>query len=152
MRTHQTSLFVALVAAFCLVAGVTAAAPETDRGRDGRTGPAKTVTTPSGLQYIDHVVGAGATASNGNTVRIHYVGTLKDGTKFDSTHDRQRPFEFKLGAKRVIKGFDEGVLGMKVGGKRRVTIPPHLGYGKRARGKIPANAVLIFELELLAIL
>jgi len=115
-------------------------------------GDTKMVTTKSGLKYIDEKVGDGQEAKPGDTVSVHYTGTLKDGTKFDSSRDRGQPFEFKLGAGRVIKGWDEGVAGMKVGGKRKLIIPPELGYGARgAGGVIPPNAELTFEVELLGI-
>lgn len=99
----------------------------------------------------DVVVGTGVEAKNGDTLVVHYVGTLPDGTKFDSSYDRGQPFEFALGAGRVIKGWDLGLLGMRVGGKRNLTIPPELGYGANSVGKIPANATLKFEVELLEI-
>ena len=108
------------------------------------------VTTSSGLQYIDLKIGAGATALAGQNVSVHYTGWLENGKKFDSSVDRGQPFSFPLGAGRVIKGWDEGVQGMKVGGKRKLTIPSNLGYGARgAGGAIPPNATLIFEVELL---
>jgi FKBP-type peptidyl-prolyl cis-trans isomerase len=111
-----------------------------------------TVTTPSGLQYIDLAEGAGATAEAGNNVSVHYTGWLTDGTKFDSSVDRDQPFQFPLGAGRVIAGWDEGVCGMTVGGKRKLTIPSDLGYGPTgAGGVIPPNATLVFEVELLEI-
>src|SRR5260370_19563803 len=110
------------------------------------------VTTPSGLQYEDKVVGTGQEAKKGDTVAVHYTGTLKDGKKFDSSKDRGQPFNFPLGAGRVIKGWDEGVAGMKVGGKRKLIIPAALGYGARgAGGVIPPNATLIFDVELLGV-
>ena len=110
------------------------------------------VTTASGLQLQDLEVGYGPEARAGDVASMHYIGWLEDGTKFDSSLDRGRPFEFTLGAGEVIKGWDEGVAGMKVGGKRTLTIPPELGYGTRGFGDIiPPNATLIFEVELLAI-
>jgi peptidylprolyl isomerase len=110
------------------------------------------VTTPSGLKYVDEVEGDGATPEAGQTVYVHYTGTLEDGSKFDSSRDRNRPFSFRLGAGQVIKGWDEGISTMKVGGQRRLIIPPDLGYGARgAGGVIPPNATLIFDVELLKI-
>ena len=109
------------------------------------------VTTESGLKYVDTVVGDGELPSIGDKVKVHYTGTLEDGTKFDSSRDRNRPFEFPLGAGRVIKGWDEGLATMRVGGQRKLIIPPDLGYGTRAAGKIPPNSTLIFDVELLEI-
>jgi FKBP-type peptidyl-prolyl cis-trans isomerase FkpA len=112
----------------------------------------QTTTTSSGLIIEDSVVGSGAEASAGQSVSVHYTGWLTDGKKFDSSKDRNDPFEFQLGARRVIAGWDEGVQGMKIGGTRKLTIPPELGYGTRgAGGVIPPNATLVFEVELLAI-
>lgn len=111
---------------------------------------AKAVTTESGLKYEDIVVGTGVSPQPGHQVTVHYTGTLEDGTKFDSSLDRGQPFTFPIGAGRVIKGWDEGVMTMKVGGKRKLVIPPQLGYGARgAGGVIPPNATLVFEVELL---
>ena len=108
------------------------------------------VTTDSGLKYIDIVEGTGATPQKGQTVSVHYTGTLENGTKFDSSRDRGQPFQFPLGAGRVIKGWDEGIASMKIGGQRKLIIPPDLGYGSRgAGGVIPPNATLLFDVELL---
>jgi peptidylprolyl isomerase len=110
------------------------------------------VTTPSGLKYVDIVEGTGEMPKKGQTVEVHYTGTLEDGRKFDSSRDRNQPFDFPLGAGRVIKGWDEGISSMKVGGQRKLIIPPDLGYGSRgAGGVIPPNATLIFDVELLEI-
>ncbi len=111
-----------------------------------------TVTTESGLMFEELVVGEGAEATAGQYVSVHYTGWLTDGTKFDSSKDRNDPFDFPLGGRQVIAGWDEGVQGMKVGGTRKLTIPPNLGYGARgAGGVIPPNATLVFEVELLGI-
>jgi FKBP-type peptidyl-prolyl cis-trans isomerase FkpA len=110
------------------------------------------ITTASGLIIEDLTVGSGDEASAGQKVSVHYTGWLTDGSKFDSSKDRNEPFEFPLAARWVIAGWDEGVQGMKVGGTRKLTIPPELGYGARgAGGVIPPNATLVFEVELLAI-
>jgi len=112
----------------------------------------KEVTTASGLKYVDLKVGTGEEARAGDKVTVHYTGWLTDGTKFDSSVDRGQPFVFPLGARRVIRGWDEGVAGMKVGGKRKLTIPPDLGYGARGAGNvIPPNATLVFDVELLKV-
>jgi len=109
-------------------------------------------TTASGLIIEELAVGEGDVAAAGQTVTVHYTGWLTDGRKFDSSKDRADPFEFPLGARHVIAGWDEGVQGMKVGGRRKLTIPPQLGYGARgAGGVIPPNATLVFEVELLAV-
>ncbi|MDB9528409.1 FKBP-type peptidyl-prolyl cis-trans isomerase [Oscillatoria sp. CS-180] len=110
------------------------------------------VTTDSGLQYEDIVEGTGAMPQAGQRVTVHYTGTLEDGTKFDSSRDRNRPFSFTIGVGQVIKGWDEGVATMRVGGQRKLIIPPELGYGARgAGGVIPPNATLLFDVELLRI-
>lgn len=110
------------------------------------------ITTESGLKYIDLEVGTGASPQPGNTVVVHYTGTLEDGTKFDSSRDRGQPFSFKIGVGQVIKGWDEGVSTMKVGGRRQLIIPADLGYGARgAGGVIPPNATLVFDVELIRI-
>ena len=110
------------------------------------------ITLKSGLKYMDIEVGEGPAAVSGTQVTVHYTGTFPDGKKFDSSVDRNEPFTFELGAGRVIKGWDEGVAGMRIGGKRKLIIPPELGYGRRGAGSvIPPNAVLHFEVELLGV-
>lgn len=143
MNTHLISLFVVLEMV-TLVPGYA----QTNTSPTKVTG--KPTSTASGLQYWDIVVGTGARAVAGKPVSVHYTGWLTDGTKFDSSVDRGQPFTFPLGAGKVIKGWDEGVGGMKVGGKRQLRIPSELGYGARgAGGVIPPNATLIFDVELL---
>jgi FKBP-type peptidyl-prolyl cis-trans isomerase len=116
----------------------------------GKAAEEAMVTTASGLQYVDLVAGSGREAHAGETAVVHYTGTLTDGTKFDSSKDRKAPFSFRLGAGQVIKGWDEGVEGMKIGGIRKLVIPPQLGYGSRGAGTvIPPHATLNFEVELL---
>lgn len=107
--------------------------------------------SPSGLRVEELRAGSGEAAEPGKRVRVHYVGTLEDGTVFDSTRERGTPFEVELGKGHLIKGFEEGVAGMRVGGVRRLTIPPELGYGQRPVAKIPAGATLVFEVELLEV-
>jgi FKBP-type peptidyl-prolyl cis-trans isomerase FkpA len=136
----------ALMGLFVLAA-LTAACSQAGAGGGGSE-----VTTASGLKYTDVTVGSGAEATSGKMVDVHYTGWLLDGKKFDSSKDRGQPFNFKLGGGQVIKGWDEGVAGMKVGGTRTLMIPPELGYGARgAPGAIPPNATLKFEVELLGV-
>jgi peptidylprolyl isomerase len=117
--------------------------------QDGTKG-GKTVTTASGLKYVDVMVGKGASPVAGKQVTVHYTGTLDNGKKFDSSVDRKEPFTFVIGVGQVIPGWDEGVMTMKVGGKRKLIIPAKLGYGaKGAGGVIPPNATLHFDVELL---
>jgi peptidylprolyl isomerase len=127
----------------------------TPEGGDMTDGPppvsGETVTTDSGLQYIDVEEGTGATPEAGQAMSVHYTGWLSDGTKFDSSVDRGVPFEFTLGVDPVIPGWDEGLATMKVGGERRLIIPPELAYGEAGQGPIPPNATLTFDVELLEI-
>ena len=143
--------YIAVFALFALLAAVSGQAQNDNSSPTKVEGKGKS--TSSGLQYWDLKEGTGTAASAGKTVSVHYTGWLaKDGKKFDSSVDRGQPFMFQLGAGQVIKGWDEGVSGMKVGGKRQLRIPPELGYGSRgAGGLIPPNATLIFDVELLAV-
>ena len=119
-----------------------------NRNRNGGT----EITTASGLKYTDQVIGTGATPQKGQTVTVHFTGTLENGTKFDSSVDRGKPADFKIGVGSVIKGWDEGLMTMKVGGKRHFIIPSKLGYGPQGRPpNIPGNATLIFDVELLGV-
>ena len=126
------------------------AKPTAEKGAETQT-VAGAVKTASGLSYTDIVVGTGAAPVSGKQVTVHYTGTLEDGKKFDSSVDRGQPFVFRIGAGEVIPGWDEGIMSMRVGGKRKLVIPPQLGYGAAgAGGVIPPNATLIFDVELLA--
>ena len=107
--------------------------------------------TASGLKYVDLVVGDGPSPQIGQTVTVNYIGTLENGKKFDSSADHGQPYQFRIGRGEVIKGWDEGLLTMKVGGKRKLIVPPNLGYGPASRPKIPANSTLLFDVELLDI-
>jgi FKBP-type peptidyl-prolyl cis-trans isomerase FkpA len=121
-------------------------------GGSGSSSRTEEVSTPSGLRYIDEVVGTGESPKQGQNVTVHYTGTLENGTKFDSSVDRGQPYTFPIGTGVVVKGWDEGIMTMKVGGKRRLIIPPSLGYGAPGRPpKIPPNSTLLFEVELLGV-
>jgi peptidylprolyl isomerase len=120
------------------------------KNRSGTAGAE--ITTPSGLKYTDLVVGSGATPQRGQTVSVHYTGTLENGFKFDSSRDRGKPADFRIGIGQVIKGWDEALMTMKVGGRRRLVIPSALGYGPQGRPPdIPGNSTLIFDVELMGV-
>ncbi len=153
MRRLRSLALATALAALVGVSGISLVAAPT--GAAAQT-MGKTMTTASGLEIIDTVVGTGATPKQGQTCVMHYTGWLyengKKGNKFDSSVDRNEPFEFPIGKHQVIAGWDEGVATMKVGGKRTLIIPPQLGYGARgAGGVIPPNATLMFDVELLAV-
>jgi FKBP-type peptidyl-prolyl cis-trans isomerase len=149
MRRIGTPLLV-LMAIVGMASGCGGSSSSKSSGSGPTSVSGQPTTTASGLQYWDTVVGTGATAVSGTTVKVHYTGWLTTGAKFDSSRDRGEPFSFSLGAGQVIKGWDEGVAGMKVGGKRQLRIPPELGYGASGAGAdIPPNATLIFDVELL---
>jgi len=139
----------AVAAALC---GLAVALPKLSRGQDKPKTEPKVITTKSGLKYIDEKEGTGKEAKARDTVVVHYTGWLKDGTTFDSSKKPGRePFEFQVGAEMVIKGWDEGVAGMKEGGKRKLIIPAELAYGARGRPGIPPNSELTFDVELLKV-
>ena len=152
MRTIARALALTTLVACCGVVVTAVSTPPATAQTAGK----KPMTTASGLQYTDETVGTGAQPKSGQTAVVHYTGWLyvngAKGKKFDSSHDRNEPFEFPVGRGRVIKGWDEGVATMKVGGKRTLIIPPALGYGASgAGGVIPPNATLMFDVELLAV-
>ena len=155
MKVAIVGVIVIVLAALVLYAQTTAHKPAA--ARPNTTAPTKVtgdgVKTESGLQYWDIRVGTGALAKSGDKVKVHYTGWLTTGKKFDSSVDANSPFDFTIGAGDVIKGWDEGVAGMKVGGKRQLRIPPELGYGASGTpgGPIPPNATLIFDVQLLSV-
>ena len=146
MNIRRSLVVAAVLTALC---SVTALAGQEQAAAKGKTVAAKTVTTASGLKYTDVKVGSGASPVKGKQVKVHYTGTLESGKQFDSSVGKQ-PFSFVIGVGQVIPGWDEGVMGMKVGGKRKLIIPSKLGYGARGAGAdIPPNATLLFDVELL---
>ena len=151
LKTCSRTLIAALPVVAVLFLTAACADPQNGKAAQAQTEGKETVTS-TGLKYVDLEVGEGAEAVSGKAVEVHYTGWLENGTKFDSSLDRQEPFTFRLGAGEVIEGWDQGVAGMKVGGKRKLTIPPGLAYGSRAvGGVIPANSTLLFEVELLGV-
>lgn len=156
MKKHATALIAVFVLSLAFALGQTAAKKTTPAARPNTNAPTKVtgdgVKTDSGLQYWDIKAGTGAEAKAGGHVKVHYTGWLTSGKKFDSSVDAGTPFEFTIGKGEVIKGWEEGVTGMKVGGKRQLRIPPQLAYGERGYpGAIPANATLIFDIQLLGV-
>jgi peptidylprolyl isomerase len=146
MSIRRSLVVVAVLTAMC---SLSAMAGQEQAGAKGKTAAAKTVTTASGLKYTDVKVGSGASPVKGKQVKVHYTGTLENGKQFDSSVGKQ-PFSFVIGVGQVIPGWDEGVMGMKVGGKRKLIIPSKLGYGAAGAGSaIPPNATLLFDVELL---
>jgi len=135
-----------------LLAAESKTASEAKKTEKVNDGTGQEVVTPTGLKYVDHVIGTGASPKKGQQVSVHYTGRLTDGKTFDSSVDRGQPFQFQIGVGQVIRGWDEGITTMKVGGKRTLTIPPDLGYGAAGfPGAIPPNATLIFDVELLGV-
>lgn len=152
MKTQISILITALMLTACTSSETPSAPPVTPTSSAPASASNAPRTTSSGLIIETLAAGSGPTAKSGDKVSVHYTGWLTNGTKFDSSRDRNEPFSFRLGAGQVIPGWDEGVAGMQPGGKRRLTVPAHLAYGPRgAGGVIPPNAVLIFEVELLTI-
>jgi len=153
-RTLSASLLLALLGPLSLTAGTVSKARQDRSTPPSTSAPAniREIVMPSGVKYVDLRVGEGDEAGSGKIVEVHYVGWLEDGTRFDSSRDQNHPLTFRLGAGDVLKGWDEGLSGMKVGGKRRLVIPPGLGFGKEGVGSVvPPNSVLFYEFELLGV-
>jgi peptidylprolyl isomerase len=147
----QMLIVVALVVGAAVLTWFIISGSDGDDKWDDKLDDKDAITTRSGLKYFDVKVGTGKEAKEGDTVVVHYTGRLKNGKKFDSSVDRDKPFDFPLGAGKVIPGWDEGVAGMKEGGKRKLIIPPELGYGSEGGGPIPPNSELHFDVELLKV-
>ena len=149
---RQRNMRITAIAIGVIVLGFVIFAVYSSIQNGNQKGNGDMITTASGLQYQDLITGTGAAVKAGDIVSVHYTGWLEDGTKFDSSLDRNQPFDFTVGQGGVIKGWDEGLVGMQVGGKRKLVIPSNLGYGSAgAGGVIPPNATLVFEVELLEI-
>jgi FKBP-type peptidyl-prolyl cis-trans isomerase len=149
-KTLQHAVFATLLTALGPL--LLPAFAEQERGPSDAAATGREVVNPSGLRYLDLRPGQGDEAQLGKIVEVHYVGWLDDGTRFDCSRDDDRPFTFRLGAGDAIKGWDEGLVGMKVGGKRKLTIPPDLGFGRQGVGTVvPPNAILYYEFELLGV-
>jgi hypothetical protein len=149
-RNKNRLIIIGIIAA-AVLAGIVWLATRGNEGGGSATVIGSEVTTATGLKYIDRVEGTGPSPQPGQAVTVHYVGTLPDGTQFDSSVDKGQPYTFKIGRGVVVKGWDEGIMSMKVGGKRKLIVPPELGYGGRARSGIPPNSTLLFEVELLGV-
>ena len=148
-RTLPRSLVVAVLLAAASPSLLPAFAAQ-ERGQPAAGG--KEVVTPSGVRYVDLKIGQGEEAATGKIIEVHYIGWLRNGARFDSSRDHDRPFTFRLGAGDALKGWDEGLVGMRVGGRRKLVIPPELGFGKQGVGSVvPPNAVLFYEFELLEV-
>jgi peptidylprolyl isomerase len=149
-KTLQRAVFATLLTALGPL--LLPAFAEQERGPSDTAATGREVVNPSGLRYLDLRPGQGDEAQLGKIVEVHYVGWLDGGTRFDCSRDDERPFTFRLGAGDAIKGWDEGLVGMKVGGKRKLIIPPDLGFGKQGVGSVvPPNAILYYEFELLGV-
>ncbi len=158
MKQHHSIALAGLIILIIVIVGLVvmlrqpAAAPATaPASSTSQTSSQQNTNTPTQLQKIDETVGTGAEAVPGKQVTVNYTGTLANGQVFDSSYSRNQPFSFTLGAGQVIKGWDEGVVGMKVGGKRKLIIPPSLGYGSQAVGSIPPYSTLTFQIQLLSV-
>lgn len=150
MNIRRSAVVVVVLSAMCVMPVMAVQEPVKAAKVKENPAAAKTVTTATGLKYTDVKLGSGASPVKGKQVKVHYTGTLENGKKFDSSVDRNEPFSFVIGVGQVIAGWDEGVMSMKVGGKRKLIIPSKLGYGERgAGGVIPPNATLLFDVELL---